>query len=142
MSTVFTIGHSTRAIEEFMALLNAHRIEEIVDVRRYPGSRRYPQFGSESLSLTLSDAGIGYRHEPDMGGRRAPRRDSPHQAWRSASFRAYADHMETAVFQERLAFLIATADSRRQAVMCAEAVPWRCHRQLISDALTARGVEV
>lgn len=142
MLTVFTIGHSTRELEEFLEILRVHAIDEIVDVRRYPGSKRYPQFGSESLRRSLAGAGIRYRHEPDMGGRRTARKDSPHNAWRSASFRAYADHMESPTFQARLELLIDSAAEGRQAIMCAEAVPWRCHRQLISDALTARGVEV
>jgi uncharacterized protein (DUF488 family) len=140
--TVFTIGHSTRELEEFLEILRVHHIEEIVDVRRYPGSKRYPQFGSDALRHSLADAGIRYRHEPDMGGRRTAGKDSPHTAWRSASFRAYADHMETPTFHARLDVLIEMAAAERQAIMCAEAVPWRCHRQLISDALTARGVEV
>ena len=139
---VYTVGHSTRTLEEFLALLKHHGVEEIVDVRRYPASRRYPHFNSDALAAALAAAGIAYRPEPSMGGRRSARRDSPHTAWRSASFRAYADHMETPVFQDALARLIECAASRRQAVMCAEAVPWRCHRQLISDALTALGVNV
>lgn len=139
---VFTIGHSTRSIDEFIALLNAHHIDRIIDVRRFPGSKRYPQFGSESLGLVLTNMGIGYRHAPELGGRRTPTYGSRHDAWRSASFRAYADHMESPVFQQGLEQLIDAASTARGAIMCAEAVPWRCHRQLISDALVARGIEV
>jgi uncharacterized protein (DUF488 family) len=139
---VYTVGHSIHTIEEFIALLRAHEIEDLVDVRRFPGSRRYPHFGGDALRRFLEKEGIGYRHALELGGRRAPARDSKHTAWRSASFRAYADHMETPSFQHELGQLIDATASQRQAIMCAEAVPWRCHRQLISDSLTAHGIEV
>ena len=112
----------------------------LVDVRRYPGSRRHPQFEREALARALEGAGIEYRHEPDLGGHRQPRADSPNTAWRNAAFRGYADHTATPEFQQALARLLAAPP--RTAVMCAEAVPWRCHRQLIADALVARGVDV
>lgn len=140
--TIYTIGHSTRTLAEFLDLLRAHGVQTVIDVRRYPGSRRHPQFGSESLELSLRAEGFGYRHAIELGGRRTPNKSSPHTAWRSASFRAYADYMDTAAFQQELRRLIDAAATERQAIMCAEAVPWRCHRQLIADALTARGVEV
>jgi uncharacterized protein (DUF488 family) len=113
-----------------------------VDVRRYPGSRRYPHFSRDALRGSLEAAGISYLHAPELGGRRAPHPDSPNTAWRSASFRGYADHMGSSEFLEWLERLIGWAPPGDTVIMCAEAVPWRCHRQLISDALIARGVEV
>jgi uncharacterized protein (DUF488 family) len=142
MPPVFTIGHSTRTAEELLALLAEHGVEVLVDVRRYPGSRRHPQFSCEALDATLAGAGIEYMHEPDLGGRRAPRKDSPHTAWRVEAFRGYADHMETEPFQAALERLIGLSAQRRVVILCAEAVPWRCHRRLISDALVARGLDV
>lgn len=112
-----------------------------MDVRRFPGSRRHPQFGEEALRAGLAAAGIAYRHEPDLGGRREPRPDSPNTAWRVAGFRGYADHMASREFQSALARLVAPPHVPT-AVMCAEALPWKCHRQLIADALVARGIEV
>ena len=142
MPTVFTVGHSTRSIEELLALLTGHGVEVLVDVRRFPGSRRHPQFSRESLARSLEEAGIQYVHEADLGGRRAAHPDSPHTAWRVEAFRGYADHMETPEFEAALERLIRLAQSRAAVILCAEAVPWRCHRRLISDALVARGVEV
>jgi uncharacterized protein (DUF488 family) len=142
MPPVFTIGHSTRPIEELLALLAEHGVELLMDVRRYPGSRRHPQYSRDALAGALGAAGISYMHEPRLGGRRAPRPDSPHTAWRVEAFRGYADHMETAEFQEALEELIHRSRETRIAILCAEAVPWRCHRRLISDALVARGLEV
>ena len=142
MRTVYTIGHSTRTIEEFIALLTEQGIDLLVDIRRFPGSKRYPHFGKEQLPRHLKAAGIDYLHEEVFGGRRDPRPDSVHLAWRNPSFRAYADHMATAGFRAALDRVLADAGARRTAVMCAEAVPWRCHRNLISDALLARGAEV
>ena len=142
---VFTVGHSTRSIGEFIALLRANAIGLLVDVRRFPGSRRHPQFGREALAASLADAGIAYRHEEALGGRRAgdpSAGPSPNTAWRHAAFRAYADYMATPPFRAALARLMADADARRPVIMCAEAVPWRCHRRLITDALLARGVPV
>jgi len=140
--TVYTLGHSTRTADAFMTLLAAHGIGGVADVRRYPGSRRHPHFAREALADSLTAAGLHYDWLPALGGRRAPRPDSPHVAWREASFRAYADHMETAEFRDGLATLLEFAAVRPTAVLCAEAVPWRCHRQLIADALVARGVTV
>lgn len=141
-AVIYTIGHSTRPLDEFLALLRVHGVEHVVDVRRYPGSRRYPQFGREALATALANAGVGYEHAPDLGGRRVARADSVNTAWRSASFRGYADYMGTQPFQTALARLLDVARARPTAVLCAEAVPWRCHRQLIADALVARGEPV
>jgi len=139
---VLTIGHSTRAFEELLALLREHDVTTLVDVRRFPGSRRHPQFNAPALGRALEEAGLAYVHEPDLGGRREPRADSPNTAWRLASFRGYADHMATAAFRDALERVRARATRGRPAVMCAEALPWRCHRQLIADALVARGTPV
>jgi uncharacterized protein (DUF488 family) len=139
---VHTVGHSTRSLADFVALLRAHAIEAVADVRRHPGSGRHPHFAREALAAGLERERIGYLWLPGLGGRRRGRPDSPHVAWRSASFRAYADHMETPEFAAELARLLELARVSPTAVMCAEAVPWRCHRQLIADALVARGIEV
>ena len=140
-STIFTVGHSTRTEDEFLEILRAHGIRRLVDVRRYPGSRRHPQFSRESLERTLPAHGIAYEHVPALGGRRTAAPGSGNQAWRSASFRAYADYMGTAEFENALAGVLAAADTPT-AIMCAEAVPWRCHRQLIADVLVAHGHDV
>jgi uncharacterized protein (DUF488 family) len=142
--TIYTIGHSTRSIGELIALLNEHAVEVLVDVRRFPGSRRHPQFGSAALAASLGAAGVGYRHAEALGGRRAAdiSAASPNTAWRNAAFRAYADYMATPPFRAALDELIAVASDRTAAIMCAEAVPWRCHRRLITDALLARGLPV
>jgi len=140
--TIWTVGHSTRAIDDFIALLRWQQIELLVDVRRYPGSRMHPHFNSGPLAASLSAAGIAYRSAPELGGRRTPRRDSRNTAWRNASFRGYADYMETPEFGVALDGLMAEAATQRAVIMCAEAVWWRCHRSLIADALKARGVEV
>ena len=140
--TVYTIGHSTRSIGDFIALLQREDIRALVDVRAFPMSRRHPHFNQDALSATLAEHDIAYSHAPALGGRRRPRADSPNGAWRNESFRAYADHMGTTPFREAIAGLIATAERVRTTVMCAEAVPWRCHRWLIADALVARGCEV
>lgn len=139
---VYTIGHSTREFPEFLRLLVSHGIRRVVDVRRYPASRRHPQYARAALEQALAAAGIAYTHEQDLGGRRQPRPDSPNIGWRSQSFRGYADHMDEVTFQAALARVIALASQSSIAVMCAEAVPWRCHRQLIADALLARGHDV
>jgi uncharacterized protein (DUF488 family) len=139
---IYTIGHSTREVAEFLGLLAAHRVTQVVDVRRYPASRRHPQFARDALATALDETGIRYDHEPALGGRRAARRDSANTAWRSAGFRGYADYMETSEFEGALARLRELARARPTAILCAEAVPWRCHRQLIADALVARGEEV
>ena len=122
--------------------MSEHGIRVLVDVRRYPASRRHPQFGREALAASLAGAGIEYVHEPDLGGRRAARPDSQHTAWRVEAFRGYADHMETPEFAAALDRLMGRAAETPTTILCAEAVPWRCHRRLISDALVARGVEV
>jgi uncharacterized protein (DUF488 family) len=140
--TVWTIGHSTLPIEEFIPLLSANGIAVLADVRRFPGSRRHPQFGAEALGAALRDAGIRYEAFPDLGGRRDPRPDSVNLAWRNASFRGYADYMETPEFRAAIERLVSMAQPQRTAVMCAEAVWWRCHRGLIADYLKAAGREV
>ena len=139
---IHTIGHSTRELGEFLDLLAAHGVAQIVDVRRYPASRRHPHFAREALAAALAAVRIGYEHEPELGGRRTARRDSTNTGWRSASFRGYADYMETSEFADALGRLRALARVRPAAILCAEAVPWRCHRQLIADALVARGEDV
>jgi uncharacterized protein (DUF488 family) len=142
MPPVFTVGHSTRPIEELLSLLAEHGVTTLVDVRRFPASRRHPQFSRDALAASLAGAGIVYVHEPDLGGRRGVRPDSPHTAWRVAAFRGYADYMETPEFQAALNRLAHRAERETVAILCAEAVPWRCHRRLISDALVARGTSV
>ena len=139
MITVWTVGHSTRSGEEFAQILKAHGIEVLVDVRSFPGSRRYPQFNRAALAESLKQVGIEYRHEPRLGGRRTPRKDSHNTAWKNASFRAYADHMETEEFRKGVEDLLEVAANARTAVMCAEALWWRCHRRLISDYLKTEG---
>ena len=142
MITIWTIGHSTRSGEEFSEILLAHEIKVLVDVRSFPGSRRYPQFNREVLAASLAKLGIEYRHEPRLGGRRKPRADSHNTAWKNVSFRAYADHMESEEFRRGVEELLEVAADARTAVMCAEAVWWRCHRSLISDYLKAEGQTV
>ena len=140
--TLWTIGHSLRPWEEFVGMLTAARIQSLVDVRRFAGSRRNPQFSGETMGAALANEGIDYIPMPDLGGRRAARADSPNLAWRNAAFRGYADYMATSPYRaahERLAEL---ARSQRTAVMCAEAMWWQCHRSLISDDLKAGGWEV
>lgn len=139
---LWTIGHSTRPIEAFIELLQAHDIQLVGDVRTIPYSRRNPQFNTDALSESLRKAGLEYHHLPALGGRRKGRRDSVNRGWRSAGFRGYADYMQTDEFRGGLQELMAHGRKRRTAVMCAEAVPWRCHRTLISDALISRGWQV
>ena len=140
--TIWTLGHSTRPLAQFLELLDRFRIEAVADVRRFPGSRRHPQFGGPALEKTLTERGMEYRWLPALGGRRQPRPDSPHTAWRNASFRGYADHMDSPEFGRALDELIDLARRRRTAIMCAEALWWRCHRALIADVLRVRGFEV
>lgn len=140
--TFYTIGHSTRAIDDFLALLRDHEIAALADVRRYPGSRRHPQFSQQALAASLQEAGFAYQHFPELGGRRPPRPDSPNGAWRNDAFRGYADHMMTGEFREGIARLTSLAERGRTAIMCAEAVWWQCHRGLIADYLKATGHEV
>lgn len=137
---VLTLGHSTRPIEAFMALLQAHRVTRLIDVRTVPRSRHNPQFNTETLPGTLAAVNIGYVHAPGLGGFRRTAPDSPNAGWRNLSFRGYADYMQTADFAENLVRLIELARGDRVALMCAEAVPWRCHRSLIADALVVHGV--
>lgn len=140
---IWTIGHSTREIDDFVSLLKKNGIRVVADVRMFPGSRRYPQFGREALAKSLSEAGIRYEHFPELGGRRKTNPDSKNTAWRNESFRGYADYMETEDFRKGIKRLADVAEtSGPTAVMCAEAVWWRCHRSLISDYLKAQGVEV
>ncbi len=141
-TTVWTIGHSTRTLDALLEVLRAHRIEVLVDVRRFPGSRRLPQFGEQSLREALADEGIGYEWIEALGGRRRPVPDSPNDAWRNMAFRGYADHMASQAFIEGFARLWEIAAGRRTCIMCAEVLWWRCHRSLICDALKVRGVEV
>lgn len=140
--SVWTVGHSTRSPEDFNETLRAHEIEVLVDVRSFPGSRRYPHFNKPELSRRLESIGIAYLHLPALGGRRRPSPDSKNTAWKNSSFRAYADHMESEDFQEGIEALLELAQTKRTAVMCAEALWWRCHRSLIADFLKAKGVEV
>ncbi|MGQ0544931.1 MAG: DUF488 domain-containing protein [Betaproteobacteria bacterium] len=137
---VLTVGHSTRPIDEFIALLKAHGVERVVDVRTVPKSRHNPQFGKDALPRSLAQAGIGYTHMPELGGLRRPRPDSENTGWRNASFRGYADYMQMPQFAAALEEVISLGRKERIALMCAEAVPWRCHRSLIADALLVRGI--
>jgi uncharacterized protein (DUF488 family) len=141
-ATVWTIGHSTRSIEVFLSLLAEFRIEGIADVRSYPGSRKYPQYGREALAASLAANGIGYHWLPALGGRRKLSPNSPNSAWRNASFRAYADYMSTMEFGQGLLQLLEISNKARTAIMCSEALWWRCHRSMIADALCVRGIEV
>jgi uncharacterized protein (DUF488 family) len=139
---IWTVGHSTQSLDQFLELLAAHEIEAVADVRRYPGSRRWPHFAKDALSEALTSHGLVYEWMPELGGRRQPLPDSPNTAWRSAAFRGYADYMATDAFAEGLARLGTMAGGLRTAIMCAEAVWWRCHRGLIADALRWSGFEV
>jgi len=161
---IYTIGHSTRSIDDLIALLNAHGVMQLADIRSVPKSRRHPHFSGEALAMSVPAAGIAYRHFPGLGGLRKPRRDSTNTAWRHSGFRGYADHMQTPEFDRALADLIewsaqasatsvgvtpersrakaSASGAPRVVMMCAEAVWWHCHRQLTADALVARGVEV
>jgi uncharacterized protein (DUF488 family) len=143
VTRVCTIGHSTRTIEEFIEALQAHGIKLVADVRLLPGSKRNPQFNRETLGKSLTAGGIGYEHFPELGGRRKPRQDSRNTAWRNDAFRGYADYMETPEFVAGIARLEEGTESRSAAaIMCAEAVWWKCHRSLIADYLKAQGAEV
>jgi hypothetical protein len=139
---VFTIGHSTRSIDEFIGLLRSNGVERLIDIRSIPKSRHNPQFHGNSLARALRAASIDYVHLKDLGGLRRARSDSPNTAWRNASFRGYADYMQTEEFEKALARAIELACEKRSALMCAEAVPWRCHRSLVADAFVVRGIEV
>jgi uncharacterized protein (DUF488 family) len=140
LDTMYTIGHSTRSLEELVALLRVNNVTRLADIRRFPGSRRHPHFSREALEVSLPNAGMEYVHFEDLGGRRKPVKHSPNGAWDSDQFRGYADYMGTPAFHEAVDRLLAS--ERPTAVMCAEAVPWRCHRNLLSDELVRRGVTV
>src|ERR1051326_3913478 len=142
MNTLYTIGHSTRTMEQFIALLRAHDIQMVVDVRTIPKSRHNPQFGQDLLSPALHEASIEYTQLAKLGGLRRAARDSINTGWQNSSFRGYADYMATGEFEEGLEELKAMAQKKRVAILCAEAVPWRCHRSLIADALTIQGWQV
>jgi len=139
---IFTIGHSTRGLDEFVALLQHYGIEQLVDIRTVPRSRHNPQFTKDALAPALRNRGIGYRHLKELGGLRHPRSDSPNAGWQNASFRGFADYMQTREFVQALDNLVEISHEKPTAIMCAEAVPWRCHRSLIGDALLVRGIEV
>jgi uncharacterized protein (DUF488 family) len=138
-STIFTVGHSTRSFDEFVELLRTHRVRSVADVRLIPRSRRWPHFNDDALTVALPKIGIAYHPFKSLGGRRRPRKDSTNTGWRSESFRGYADFMQTPAFQTALEELLAVARQLPTTTMCAEAVPWRCHRSMISDALIVRG---
>lgn len=140
--TVYTVGHSTRSFEELVGLLRAHGVRRLVDVRTVPRSRRHPHFSREALVESLPAAGIEYRWLRELGGLRRPRPDSPNTGWRNESFRGFADHMQTAEFAAAVEELLALAQGDDLAIMCSEAVPWRCHRSLVGDALLVRGAKV
>jgi len=140
--TIFTIGHSTHPIEDFIELLESNGVTQLIDIRTIPKSRRNPQFNSDALAASLRAAKIAYVHMKDLGGLRHPRKDSINTGWRNDSFRGYADYMQTDEFAAALNRAIALAEKRPTALMCAEAVPWRCHRSLVSDALLARHIRV
>lgn len=139
-SRIYTIGHSTRSLDELVALLRENGVTLLADIRRYPGSRRFPHFAGDSLAATLPASEIEYAHFADLGGRRSPSPRSPNGAWENPQFRAYADHMSTPLFQSTVDRLLALPGTK--TVMCAEAVPWRCHRNLLSDEFMRRGLEV
>lgn len=139
---ILTVGHSNLPLEKFIALLAAHGVTRLVDVRTVPRSRHNPQFNKDTLPAELARAGIVYAHCPALGGLRHPRKDSINTAWRNTSFRGFADYMQAREFAKAVEDLMHSAETETLAVMCAEAVPWRCHRSLIADALTARGVRV
>lgn len=141
-TTIWTIGHSTRSADELVSVLTAYGIELVADVRRFPGSRRLPQFASDALERELGTLGIAYRWIPALGGRRRGDPDSPNVGWRHAAFRAYADHMATEEFADGLFELLMLARGLRTAVMCAEVLWWRCHRRIIADVLTTLGLRV
>jgi uncharacterized protein (DUF488 family) len=141
-SVIFTIGHSTRPIDQFIQLLEANAITQLIDIRTIPKSRHNPQFNSDALRASLGAAHIRYVHVKELGGLRHPRADSINMGWRNLSFRGFADYMQTPEFEAALKQVIRSAESHPTALMCAEAVPWRCHRSLVADALTVRGIRV
>ena len=142
MSSISTVGHSSHPIEELLEILRAHRVERVLDVRRFPASCKWPHFDAVSLARSLSAAGLDYLGLPELGGRRKARSDSPHTAWRVEAFRGYADFMDTPEFAAGLEKVMALSREKPSTLLCAEALPWRCHRSLIADALMARGFQV
>lgn len=140
--TIYTVGHSNRGVDEFIGLLKANGVDTLVDIRKLPGSNKYPHFNRDELAASLARAGISYVYLEELGGRRRQNKDSPNTAWRNRSFRAYADHMETDEFRKGVEKLIGYATNKRVAIMCSEAVWWRCHRALVADYLKAMGVNV
>jgi uncharacterized protein (DUF488 family) len=140
--TIFTVGHSTLPLESFVELLHAYGIERLADIRTIPRSRRNPQFNADTLPAALAKDGIEYRSMPELGGLRHARKDSPNGGWRNDSFRGYADYMQTSAFADGVEVLVKLGREKRTAIMCAEAVPWRCHRSLVADALLVRDVPV
>jgi uncharacterized protein (DUF488 family) len=140
--TLYTVGHSNRSLDDFLALLARYGIEQLVDIRTLPGSRKYPHFDQEALSVSLQEAGIAYHHLIGLGGRRRPARDSINTGWRHPAFRGYADYMQSEAFQEAIDMLANLARSQSTAIMCSEAVPWRCHRSMVGDAMLIQGFTV
>lgn len=141
-NTIWTIGHSARTLENFINLLKIYNIELLADIRSYPGSRRYPHFNKNSLDISLAGNHIEYIHIPELGGKRKPAKDSHHTEWKNASFRAYADYMDSDTFYKGVTFLMNISGAKRTAVMCAEALWQHCHRRLVSDYLSSRGIKV
>ena len=139
---ILTIGHSTRALDDFLAILRAHSVTRVVDIRTIPRSRHNPQFNQEPLSESLKESAIDYTPMKQLGGLRHPKADSQNMGWRNSSFRGFADYMQTQEFAESIDQLIGLAQNGQAAIMCAEVLPWRCHRWLIADALTIRGIQV
>lgn len=142
MKRLWSVGHSTRTLEEYISLLKHYGIERLVDVRTVPKSRTNPQFNREMLEVTIPDAGIEYIYKNDLGGLRRSRKDSVNTGWRNDTFRGFADYMETPEFEEAISELVRLTEEKPTAIMCAEVLPWRCHRSLIGDAITVRGFEV
>jgi uncharacterized protein (DUF488 family) len=142
VKTIYTIGHSTRASDQFLSILKAFGIELVADIRTVPRSRRNPQYDQQSLKRLLEEHNLGYVHLAALGGLRRPKKDSPNMGWVNESFRGYADYMQTPEFEEAVEDLVARAADIQTVMMCAEAVPWRCHRSLVGDALLARGIQV
>lgn len=140
--TLYTIGHSNRSLEDFLALLTQYGIQRLVDVRLLPGSKKYPHFNQETLEAALKDKGVDYVHMKALGGRRTPVKDSINMAWQNKAFRGYADYMQTGEFSATIGELVHLSQEKTTTVMCSEAVPWRCHRALIGDAMLVRGFEV
>jgi uncharacterized protein (DUF488 family) len=141
-SDIWTIGHSTRNIENFIDILKSFNIELLTDVRSLPGSNRFPHFNKESLEISLKERSVDYTHIPLLGGRRSVKKDPQNQAWKNKSFRGYADYMETEQFKEGIDVLLKLSENKRTAIMCAEALWWRCHRSMISDYLKSLGITV